>query len=87
LTPYVNEALFALEGGIPAAVIDLAPTVLALLGLSPLPDADGRALEESFVDGPAPETVAVETGEVAIVASGSLRRHRIGRTAYLDTGL
>ena len=72
---------------LPAAVIDLAPTVLALLDLPPLPDADGRPLSESFTDGPAPETVAVETEEVAVVASGSLRRHRIGQTTYLDTGL
>jgi hypothetical protein len=72
---------------LPAAVIDHAPTVLALLDLPPLPDADGRALSESFVDGPAPETVAVESEEVAIVASGSLRRHRVGQTTYLDTGV
>lgn len=72
---------------LPAAVIDLAPTVLALLGLPPLPDADGRALSESFADGPAPETVAVETEEVAVVASGTLRRHRVGQTTYLDTGI
>ena len=28
---------------LPAGVIDIAPTILALLGLPPLPDADGRA--------------------------------------------
>lgn len=72
---------------LPAAVIDLAPTVLALLDLPPLPDADGRALTESFADGPAPESVAVTTEEVATVGGVSLRRHTVGQTAYLDTGL
>lgn len=75
------------EPDLPAGVIDLAPTVLALLGLPPLPDADGRALTESFTDGPAPESVAVETVELATLPSGPLLRHRVGETTYLDTGL
>ncbi len=50
---------------VPAGVVDIAPTILALLGLPPLPEADGRALTESFTDGPAPESVAVQTETLA----------------------
>lgn len=71
------------EPELPAGVIDLAPTILALLGLPPLPDADGRILTEALTDGATPE-VASEV--IATVASGTLRRHRVGATAYLDTG-
>ncbi len=70
---------------VPAGVVDLAPTILALLDLPPLPDADGRALTEAFVDGPDASTVAVQTESVATLPSGVLRRHTVGRTAYLDT--
>jgi phosphonoacetate hydrolase len=75
------------EPDLPAGVIDLAPTILALLGLPPLPNADGRALTESFTDGPAPETINVETVELATLPSGPLLRHRVGETTYLDTGM
>lgn len=68
----------------PAAVIDIAPTILALLGLPPLPDADGRALVESFANHEdAPPVVSSEP--IAVTASGPMRRHRVGATAYLDT--
>jgi arylsulfatase A-like enzyme len=67
----------------PAGVIDLAPTILALLGLPALPDADGRALVESFAGWD--EVPAVATEAVGTVPGGTLRRHRVGATAYLDT--
>ncbi len=70
----------------PAGVVDIAPTILALLGLPPLPDADGRALTEAFADGPPPASVAVRTEEPIIVPSGTIRRHWVGKTAYLETG-
>jgi hypothetical protein len=75
------------EPDLPAGVIDLAPTLLALLGLPPLPDADGRPLAESFADGPDAASLAVETIELATLPSGKLLRHRVGETTYLDTGL
>lgn len=74
------------EIGTPAGVVDIAPTILALLGLPPLPHAHGRALTEAFVDGPEPSSVAVRTETVARLPYASLRRHTVGRTAYLDTG-
>ncbi len=70
---------------LPAGVIDIAPTILALLGLPALPTADGRALAESFATGPTAAEVVVATTPIATVASGSLRRHRIGTTDYIDT--
>ena len=95
LSPYDQNTVLILSGAriqpgepdLPAGVIDLAPTVLALLGLPPLPDADGRALTESFTDGPLASSVAVETTEVAILPGGTLLRHMVGDTAYIDTGL
>ncbi len=72
---------------LPVAVLDLAPTILALLELPPLEHAEGRALSESFADGPAPETVAIATEEIAALAFGPLHRHRVGQATYIDTGL
>lgn len=71
---------------LPAGIVDLAPTMLALLGLPPLPDADGRVLAEAFRDGPAPASLAVRTEQVAALRDGHLRRHWVDGTAYLDTG-
>jgi phosphonoacetate hydrolase len=70
---------------VPAGVVDLAPTILSLLGLPPLPEADGRALTEAFADGPAPDAVVIATETVAVLPSSTLRRHTVGSTAYLDT--
>lgn len=70
---------------LPAGVVDIAPTILALLGLPPLPDADGRALIESFVHGPDADTVAVSSETLAHLPGDFLRRHRIGHTWYVDT--
>ena len=40
---------------VPSGIVDIAPTVLALLELPALPDADGRVLAEALEGGPAPE--------------------------------
>jgi phosphonoacetate hydrolase len=72
---------------VPAGVIDLAPTILALLGLPPLPNADGRALTEALVDGPDPAAIAVLTETIATLPNGPLRRHWVGTTAYLDSSV
>lgn len=95
LSPYDQNTVLVLGGAgirqgepdLPAGVIDFAPTVLALLGLPPLPDADGRALTESFTDGPEAATIAVTTTAIAALPGGPLQRHQIGHTAYIDTGL
>jgi phosphonoacetate hydrolase len=94
LSPRDQRTVLVLSGAgirpgtpdLPAGVIDLAPTILALLGLPPLPDADGRALVESFA-GNEDEPPVVETEPIATAAGGPLRRHRVGSTAYLDTSV
>jgi len=70
---------------LPAGVIDIAPTILALFGLPPLPNADGRALAEAFVTGPRPASVAVRSEVPLSVPSGTVQRHWVGTTAYLET--
>ncbi|HEY7910079.1 MAG TPA: alkaline phosphatase family protein [Thermomicrobiales bacterium] len=70
---------------LPAGVIDIAPTILALLGLPPLPNADGRALTEAFTGGPSPASVTVRSEAPITVPSGTVRRHWVGKTAYLET--
>jgi len=96
LGPADQRTMLALGGAgirsgnpeVPAGVIDIAPTILALLGLPPLPDADGRALTESFTDGPAPESVAVQTETLATLSGDvPLRRHTVDTTAYVDTSI
>ncbi len=93
LSPRDQRTVLALGGAgirggailVPAGVVDIAPTVLALLGLPPLPDADGRPLLEAFAGGPAPESVEIETETLATLPTGDLRRYRIGVTTYIET--
>jgi hypothetical protein len=70
---------------IPAGVVDIAPTILALLGLPPLPDADGRLLAEAFASVPLPASVTVRSEPPINVPSGTVQRHWVGTTAYLET--
>ena len=70
---------------LPACVIDLAPTILALLGLPALPDADGRVLAESLTRDTDDHDLTVRTEQIATTANGPLRRHCVGGTMYLDT--
>lgn len=73
------------ELALPAGIVDVTPTVLALLGLPPLPEADGRVLHEALDDGPDPASVEAWTEHVAKLRGGHLRRRWVGETAYLDT--
>jgi arylsulfatase A-like enzyme len=68
---------------VPAGIVDVAPTVLSLLGLPPLPEADGRALTEAFEGGPEPEAIEVCSEELAKLPGGPLVRNWVGATAYL----
>lgn len=78
---------------VPAGIIDIAPTVLATLGLAPLPRATGRVLDEALRDGPVPTDVGVQEREVRAetrLGNGSYRQWvrlvRVGCTAYLTGG-
>jgi predicted AlkP superfamily pyrophosphatase or phosphodiesterase len=42
---------------LPASNVDVAPTIMALLGLPGLGELDGRVLSEAFVNGPDPEKI------------------------------
>ena len=64
--------------GTPAGNVDVAPTVLALLGIEAREGMDGRVLAEALAGGPDPETLAVET-RVHEVAAGAVS----GRAAAL----
>jgi arylsulfatase A-like enzyme len=74
---------------VPAGNIDLAPTLAALLGVGPLPEADGRVLAEALTGGPDPADVAVSR-ETLTAEHGakrySIRISTVGTTRYLDVG-
>jgi len=68
-SPYdVNSSLVAWGAGIkrglvsdlPCGNVDLAPTVLHLLGLPPAPSMQGRALTELLAGGPDPASIEIE---------------------------
>jgi predicted AlkP superfamily pyrophosphatase or phosphodiesterase len=58
--------------GVPAGAVDVAPTVLALLGVDGEAGLDGRVVNEALEGGPDPEQVAVET-RIHPVAAGAYR--------------
>ena len=63
-----------LEGGgarslVPTGHVDLAPTILHLLGIRPPATMDGRILHELFVDGPDPDSLTVTRDEVRTASS------------------
>src|SRR5262249_17873321 len=58
--------------GTPVGNVDVAPTVLALLGVDDRDGMDGRVLAEALADGPDPEQLPVET-RTHVVTSGAFR--------------
>ncbi|MCH7907735.1 MAG: alkaline phosphatase family protein [Chloroflexi bacterium] len=77
----------------PSGNVDLAPTILALLGLPGGEKMDGRVLIEALDGGPEPEelTVTSEHHSVHRAVSGgtyhqTVRTSRVGDTVYLDEG-
>ena len=78
-----------LESDTPAGNLDLAPTLLYLLGLEPPPGQHGRVLTEALLDGPDPSSIAVERKTVT-AARGPYRQSihfsSVGPTRYLDWG-
>jgi predicted AlkP superfamily pyrophosphatase or phosphodiesterase len=77
---------------LPSGNVDLAPTVLRVLGIAPQQEMDGRVLAEAMVNGdtlPAkPQTETIQTARA--FSSGtwrqSIQTSRIGTTIYIDEG-
>lgn len=51
---------------VPTGNVDLAPTLLRLLGLPVLPTMTGRVIDEAFVTGPAPASVRVDRSSATV---------------------
>ena len=76
----------------PSGNIDIAPTVLHLLGIAPAEKLDGRVLAEAFTDGKEdPSLVKTERHEARRAFSDEqwqqyLKTSRVGDTIYFDEG-
>ena len=77
----------------PSGNVDLAPTVLRILGITDGPPMDGRVLEEALASSPAPTTVdrstKVHHAENRLgqrVYSQSIKVSSVGTTVYVDEG-
>ncbi len=82
----------AMVSRLPSGNVDIAPTVLWLLGIQPPKQMDGRVLGEALVDGPAPEAKPETTTLEARAKEGDrvwrqyLKLTRLGKHAYFDEG-
>ena len=95
-SPFDIRTFFAISGPdfkqgtsseVPSSNVDLAPTVLHLLGLSPAPTMSGRVLEEALVDGPEPGSVQVVEDPFTAETAGYqliLHRSKVGSHTYID---
>jgi arylsulfatase A-like enzyme len=75
---------------LPTGNVDLAPTILEILGIK-APPMDGRVLVEAMIDRPAAEKSRTETLEASReFPRASWRQHlkisRVGQTIYFDEG-
>lgn len=78
-----------LESGAPAGNLDLAPTLLHLLGLEPPSGQHGRVLAEVLLGGSDPAGLAVEHETIGAEHRSYrqfVRFSSVGRTRYLDWG-
>ena len=78
---------------VPSGNVDLAPTVLSLLGLPPEEGMEGRTLEEAMASGPDPADVdwSSDLYSTDCVAGEKVYRQqiklsRVGHTVYVDEG-
>lgn len=81
----------AMVDDLPSGNVDLAPTVLHLLGLESPNKFDGRVLSEGLTSDSAPPRSVTETSEAGRkFSSGPWRQHlrisRVGETTYIDEG-
>ncbi len=75
---------------VPASNVDIAPTILSLLGLPGAGEMDGRILEEALRSGPDPERIIAETHlhRVPVTGGGAsmLQVTTVGRQKYVEKG-
>lgn len=81
----------AMEDELPSGNIDLAPTILHLLGLESSHKLDGRVLSEAMIgDSTSPRAVTETLEATRKFPSGQWRQHlrisRLGETTYIDEG-
>jgi arylsulfatase A-like enzyme len=58
--------------GVPTSNVDIAPTLLRLIGMAPLKTMTGRVIAEALRDGPSPSTIAVgHSAETVRTGDGS----------------
>jgi len=82
--PAVREARVVRS---PAGIVDIAPTVLALLGLAAPAAMQGRVLAEALTGAPEPDEPVIDTvGLAARHGTMQLRRARVGTTGYVVSG-
>jgi predicted AlkP superfamily pyrophosphatase or phosphodiesterase len=71
----------------PAGTVDVAPTILALLGIAERDGLDGRVLTEAFADGAGPGHVAFETRVHTATAGGyraAIQVSQVDGRRYVD---
>ena len=99
ISPFDIRTFFAMSGPlvksntrsrVPTGNVDIAPTVLHILGLPSAPSMDGRVLHEALKSGPAPADVLVITEEKAVRLPGrgyeqALLRSRVDGKWYVDS--
>jgi arylsulfatase A-like enzyme len=80
-----------LTSDLPSGNVDLAPTIISILGIKSAAQMDGRILEEAMIGStilPSAETETVETTKK--FPTGTWHQHlqisRVGSTIYLDEG-
>ncbi|HJT80179.1 MAG TPA: alkaline phosphatase family protein, partial [Chthoniobacterales bacterium] len=76
---------------LPTGNVDLAPTILEILQVKPLPKMDGRILTEALVNGSAPAKPETQTLHASREFPNGkwhqyLQTSRVGTTVYLDEG-
>ncbi|HXY60250.1 MAG TPA: alkaline phosphatase family protein [Chthoniobacterales bacterium] len=74
----------------PSGNVDIAPTILSVLGIKSPPKMDGRVLSEAMKDGIIPESETQTMEAARKFSGGTWRQHltvsRVGETIYLDQG-
>ena len=74
----------------PSGNVDIAPTVVHLLGVDAVPAFDGRVLHEALADGRPPDGLEVTRQELHSITPDGIRRQRleslgVGHTRYVSS--